>query len=138
MRSVVIAALLAAFSAPVHSQVPEVSAARVAVSGAASQSADGARTVKYLAGGAAIGAAMWIGLAAAVHSISHDVCELASEKEGGCERPNYVKLGLLGAAAGAVAGAIILTRDGEKAKYERVRITPVAQPDGIALQFVVR
>jgi hypothetical protein len=138
MRTAVIAALLAVLAAPVQSQVPEVSAARVALSGAASQSADGARTVKYLAAGAAIGAAMWIGLAAAVYSISYDVCELASEKEGGCERPNYVKIGLLGAAAGALAGAIILTRDGENANGAHVRVSSFASINGLALRIVFR
>jgi hypothetical protein len=71
------------------------------------------------------------------HTIFPEVCELASEREG-CGRPNFVKLGVLGAAAGAITGALILRRDGEKSKHARVRITPVAQPEGIALQFVFR
>jgi hypothetical protein len=80
---------------------------------------------------------MGIGLGALWHTIFPEVCELASEREG-CERPNFVKLGLLGAAAGAIAGAVILKRDGERSRSARVRVTPVAQPEGIALQFVFR
>ena len=137
MRAVLIAALFAVLAKPVQSQVPTVLAARVAPGAAAIQSGDGARTLKYVAGGAAIGAAMGIGLGAAWHAISGDVCELASEREG-CERPNYVRLGLLGAAAGAVAGAFILRREGERSQSARVRIAPVARPEGIALQVVFR
>lgn len=137
MRAVVIAALFAMLAEPVQSQVPEVSAARIAPSGPASQSADGAKTLKYVGGGAAIGAAMGIGLGALWHTISPEICELASEREG-CGRPNFVKLGVLGAVAGAITGAFILRRDGEKSKHARVRITPVAKSEGIGLQFVFR
>ena len=137
VHAVMIAALLAVLAKPAQSQVPTVSAARIAHRAAAIQSADGARTLKYVAGGAAIGAAMGIGLGAAWYVISGNVCELASEREG-CEPPNYVKLGLLGAAAGAVTGALILRRAGERAQSARVRIAPVARPEGIALQLVFR
>ena len=137
MRAVVIAALFALLAEPVRSQVPEVSAARVALSTVASQPAGGARTVKYVLGGAAIGAGMGIGLGALWYTISPEICEVASEGEG-CGRPNFVKLGVLGAAAGAITGAIILRRDGERSKHARVRITPVAKPEGIALELVFR
>jgi hypothetical protein len=137
MRAILIAALFAVLAEPVQSQVPTVSAARVAAGAAAIQPADGARTLKYVAGGAAIGAAMWIALGAAWHTITPDICELARDGKV-CERPSFVKLGLLGAVAGAIAGATIATRRGEKAKYAPARITPVVQPDGVALQFVFR
>jgi hypothetical protein len=140
MRAALIGALLAVLGVPVRAQqMPELAAARVAAQADSTGSAERRRIIIDIAGGAVVGAATSVVLIHAFYTVFRDFCE-SWMNEGGarCGRPNYVKWGLLGAASGAIAGATIAIRRGERARDARVRIAAVTQPEGIALQFVFR
>jgi hypothetical protein len=139
MRGAILGVMLAVLAAPVHSQqVPEIAAARVAAHADSAPPVDHRSALRDVATGAVIGAGMWIVLAKVFYTGFRGVCESLNELGADCSRPNYVKLGLLGAASGAIAGAIVATRRAEKAQHASVRITALTQVDGVGLQFVFR
>lgn len=139
MRAALTGVLLTVLAAPVQAQqIPEVAAARVAAHADSAGSAERRRIIIDIAGGAVVGAATSVVIIHAFYTVFRDVCELMNEGGVRCGRPNYVKWGLLGAASGAIAGAMVAIRRGEKARDARVGIAPLAQPDGIAVQFVFR
>lgn len=139
MRGAILGVMLAVLAAPVHSQqVPEIAAARAAAHVDSVPSIDHRGALRDVAIGAVIGAGMWIGLAKVFYTGFRDICDSLNELGADCSRPNYVKLGLLGAASGAIAGAIVAIRRAEKAQHAPVRITALTQVDGVGLQFVFR
>ena len=139
MRAALTGVLVVAFIASVEAQqVPELAAARVAAHTEFAESAERWNTAGYIAVGAVVGAATWIAVGHGLHTVFRDTCETLNGLGARCRKPNYVKLGLLGAASGAVAGVIIAKRRGERGGGARTRVAPVAHPDGIALQLVFR
>jgi hypothetical protein len=125
----------AVLTRPAEAQLPTISAARAAVSVAAT---DGAvdRTVKYVAGGAALGAAAAIAGGALIHTLFPDTCAVGEMQP--CGSPNFVRLGVLGAVAGAVAGAYMASRQRENVNGAALRVSSPPARDGLALRILFR
>ena len=137
MRTIVIAVCFAMLTRPADAQLPTISAARAAVNVAASDGAVDRRTVKYIAGGAALGAVGGIAVGALFHTLFPETCTVASETPP-CGSPNWVRMGVLGAVAGAVAGAYMATRQREKVSSAVLRVAPLPGTNGLALRILFR
>jgi hypothetical protein len=137
VRSIVIAACFAVLTRPADAQLPTISAARAAVSVAASNRAVDGRTVKYVAGGAALGAVGGIAVGALYHTLFPDTCTATSERAP-CGSPNFVRWGVLGAVAGAVSGAYVASRQRENLNTAALGVSPLPGTNGLAVRIVFR
>lgn len=135
MRTVVIAVCFAMLTRPADAQLPTISAARAAVGVAASDGAIDGRTVKYIAGGAALGAAAAIAGGALYYLVFPETCAVSHTP---CGSPHFVKLGILGAVAGAVAGAYMGSRQRENGNSAPLRVSPLPATNGLALRMLFR
>src|SRR5688572_13506914 len=122
---------------PAGAQLPTVSAARAGVSVAASDGAVDGRTVKYIAGGAALGAVAGIAVGAVSYTLFPETCTATSERAP-CGSPDFVKLGVLGAIAGAVSGAYMASRERENGNSAPLRLSPLPATNGLALRILFR
>ena len=135
MRTILITVCFTVLAWPADAQLPTISAARAAVSVAPSNRAVDRRTVKYVAGGAALGAAAAIAGGALFHALFPDTCAAINAP---CGSPNFVKLGVLGAVAGAVAGAYMGSRQRKNVNGAALRVGSSPARDGLALRILFR
>ena len=136
MRTIVIAVCFAVFPRSADAQLPTISAARAAVSVGASEGPVDRRTVKYVAGGAALGAAAAVAGVALFHAVFPETCAVSETSP--CGSPNFVRSGVLGAVAGAVAGAYMASRQRENANGASLRVGSPPGRDGLALRILFR
>jgi hypothetical protein len=137
VRTIVIAVFFAMLTRPADAQLPTISAARAAASVAASDGAVDTRTVKYVAGGAALGAVAGIAVGAVFYTLFPDTCTVTSETPP-CGSPNFVRWGVLGAVAGAVSGAYMASRQRENVNSASLRVSPLPGTNGLALRILFR
>ena len=137
MRTLVIAVCFAMLTRPADAQLPTISAARIGVSVASSNRAVDGRTVKYVAGGAALGAVGGIAVGALFHTLFPETCTATSETPP-CGSPNFVEWGVLGAIAGAVSGAYMASRKRENVDSATLGVSPLPGTIGLALHIPFR
>ena len=137
MRTILITVCFTVLAWPADAQLPTISAARAAVSVAPSNRAVDRRTVKYVAGGAALGAVAGIAVGALFRTVFSETCTVTSDTPP-CGSPDFVRWGILGAVAGAVSGAYMASRQRENINSATLRVSPLLGTDGLALRILFR